>query len=53
MQSTTTITLEYVLFLLFPFELCKKQFCDKIVSVLQMKTVKDIFLKLNTNIKYH
>ena len=36
-----------------PFELCKKQFCDKIVSVLDMKIVKDIFLKLHTNIKYH
>ena len=39
-------------FLLFPFELYKKQVCDKIVSVLDMKTV-DIFLKLHTSIKYH
>ena len=53
MQSTTTASLEYVFVQLFPFEFCKKQFCDKIVSVLDMKTVKDIFLKLHTNIKYH
>ena len=38
---------------IFPFELCKKQFCDKIMSVLDMKTVKDIYLKLHTNIKCH
>ena len=50
MQSTTAITLECVFFGLFPFELCKKQFCDKLVSVLDMKTVKDIFLKLDTSI---
>ena len=53
MQSTTTITLEYVFFSFFPFELCKKQFCDKIVSVLDMKIVKDIFFKPHTNTKYH
>ena len=52
-MQTTNITLEYVFFWLFPFELCKKQFCDKIMSVLDMKTIKDIFLKLHTNFKYH
>ena len=31
---------------------CKQQFRDKIMSVLDMKTVKDI-LKLHTNMKYH
>ena len=34
MQSTTSIALEYVFFF---FELCKKQFCDKILFVLDMK----------------
>ena len=53
MQSTTTITLEYVFFLVIPLWTCKKQFCDKIVSMLDMKTIKDIFLKLYTNIKNH
>ena len=53
MCRATTIRHEYVLFYLLSFELGKKQFCDKIVSVLDMKTVKDIFLKLHTNIKYH
>ena len=32
------------------FELYKKQFWDKIVSVLDMKIIKDIFFKLHTNI---
>ena len=40
MQSTTTITLEYVFYQLFPSELWKKQFCHKIMSVLDIKTVK-------------
>ena len=33
-----------------PFKLCKKQFCDKIVSVLDMWTIKDIFLKVHTSV---
>ena len=41
------------LFLVVPLWTCKKHFCDKIMSVLDMKTVKDIFLKLHTNIKNH
>ena len=40
-------------FLVIPLWICKKQFCDKIMSVLDMKTVKDIFLKLHINIKNH
>ena len=39
--------------LVIPLWTCKKQFCDKIMSVLDMKIVKDIFLKLHTNIKNH
>ena len=42
-----------LLVLVIPLWTCKKQFCDKIMSVLDMKTVKDIFLKLHTNIKNH
>ena len=41
------------IFLVIPLSTYKKQFCDKIMLVLDMKTVKDIFLKLHTNIKNH
>ena len=30
------------IFLVIPLSTCKKQICDKIMSVLDMKTVKDI-----------
>ena len=52
MQSTRTITREYVFFELHLFEVSNQQFCDKIMSTLTLnfKAVQDIFMKLHTNI---
>ena len=61
MQSARTITLEYVLFKLRPFEVLSciplkfviSSSVTKLCPLYNFKTVQDVFMKLNTSINQH
>ena len=50
MQSARMVTLPFILFELFPFELCASQ---KLCPLYNLKTIQAIFTKLYTNINQH